>query len=47
MLRQVINAEYPYLSVHEILEKTSIHSLNYKNPKAADNLRTLLADIRE
>lgn len=46
MLRQVINAEYPYLSVHEILEKTSIHSLNYKNPKAADNLRTLLADIR-
>lgn len=46
MLRQVINAEYPYLSVHEILEKTSIHSLNYKNPKAVDNLRTLLADIR-
>ena len=46
MLRQVINAEYPYLSVHEILEKTSIHSLNYKNPKAADNLRILLADIR-
>lgn len=45
MLRQVINAEYPYLSVHEILKKTSIHSLNYKNPKAADNLRTLLAEI--
>lgn len=45
MLRQVINDKYPYLSVQEILKETSIHSLNYKNPKAADNLRALLADI--
>ncbi len=46
MLRQAINEEYPYLSVHEILENTSVHSLNYKNPKAAGRLRELLAGIR-
>lgn len=47
MLRQVINDKYPYLSVEEILEKTAIHSLNYKNPKASDNLRALLEDINQ
>ena len=46
MLRQAINEEYPYLSVCEILEKTSVHSLNYKNPRAAGRLLELLAGIR-
>ena len=43
--RQVINGGYPYMSVPEILKMTTVHSLNYKNPKAADNLRILLASI--
>ena len=42
MLRQVISGEYPYLNVKEILETTSVHSLNNKNPKAADKLKQLL-----
>ncbi len=45
MLRQVINGGYPYMSVPEILKMTTVHSLNYKNPKAADNLRVLLAEF--
>ena len=45
MLRQVINGGYPYMSVKEILNTTTIHSLNYKNPKAASRLCALLSDI--
>lgn len=45
MLRQTINGGYPYMSVPEILNTTTVHSLNYKNPKAADELRVLLAEI--
>lgn len=45
MLRQVINGGYPYMSVQEILNTTTVHSLNYKNPKAASNLCALLTDI--
>lgn len=45
MLRQVINGGYPYMSVSEILNTTTVHSLNYKDPKAADNLRVLLAGL--
>lgn len=47
MLRQVISGEYPYLNVKEILETTSVHSLNNKNPKAADNLKVLLGTYIE
>lgn len=45
MLRQVINAEYPYRSVEEILSITPIHSLNYKNPNAANRLKEILHSI--
>lgn len=45
MLRQVINGGYPYMSVQEILNTTTVHSLNYKNPKAVSDLLTLLAKI--
>lgn len=45
MLRQVVNGGYPYMSVREILEATTVHSLNYKNPKATDDLRVLLAGV--
>lgn len=45
MLRQVINGGYPYMSVKEILNTTTVHSLNYKNPKAASRLCALLSDI--
>lgn len=45
MLRQEVNGGYPYMSVPEILRTTTVHSLNYKNPKAADNLRVLFAGI--
>lgn len=47
MLRQVISGEYPYLNVKEILGTTSVHSLNNKNPKAADNLKVLLGTYIE
>ena len=47
MLRQAVNEEYPFLSVKEILERTTVHSLNYKNPKAADNLKALLGTYIE
>lgn len=42
MLRQIVNAQYPYMSVGEVMEKTSVHSLNYKNPNAAKRLKELL-----
>lgn len=45
MLRQVINGEYPYKGVPEILKMTTVHSLNYKNPKAAENLKAILAEL--
>lgn len=45
MLRQVINGSYPYMSVPEILNTTTIHSLNYKNPNALSKLHALLAEI--
>lgn len=47
MLRQVISGEYPYLNVKEILGTTSVHSLNNKNPKAADKLKVLLGTYIE
>lgn len=43
MLRQIVNAQYPYMSVGEVMEKTSVHSLNYKNPDAANRLKELLS----
>lgn len=46
MLRQVINGSYPYMSVPEILNTTTIHSLNYKNPNALSKLHALLAEMR-
>lgn len=45
MLRQVINAEYPYKSIKQILELTPIHSLNYKNPYAVIRLKEVLCSI--
>ena len=45
MLRQVVNAEYPYKSVQEILAITPVHSLNYKNPDAAIRLKEILGSV--
>ena len=45
MLLQAVNEEYPFLSVQDILKATTIHSLNYKNPQAADNLTALFGNI--
>lgn len=46
ILRQIINEYYPYCGVGEVLKQTSVHSLNYKNPKAAGNLKALMAEYR-
>lgn len=44
ILRQIINDYYPYGGVEDALSLTSVHSLNYKNPKAADKLKTLMSE---
>lgn len=42
MLRQIINAEYPFKTIGEVLKITPIHSLNYKNPNAVSRLKEVL-----
>ena len=43
LLRQKINDDYPYLTVEEILNRTSIHSLSRKNSNAINKLKEILA----
>ena len=41
LLQQVFNG-YPYLSIDEVLEKTKIHKLSYKNPNLLVKLKLLI-----
>ena len=43
LLRQKINDDYPYLTVEEILNRTSIHSLSRKNSNVINKLKEILA----
>lgn len=43
VLRQIINDHYPYGGIEDTLKLTSIHSLNYKNSKAVEELKLLMA----
>lgn len=42
MLRQKINANYPYLTVDEILRETTLHSLSRKAPGCLERLKDIL-----
>lgn len=42
LLRQKINDNYPFLTVKEILNRTSIHSLSRKNSHAINRLKEIL-----
>lgn len=42
LLRQKINGDYPYATIEEILNLTTIHSLSRKNDEAVDKLKKVL-----
>lgn len=47
LLRQYINGNpVPGYSFSDILQKTTVHSLNYKNDVACENLLTLFPEYR-
>lgn len=46
LLRQKINADYPYLTVDEILRKTTLHSLSRKAPGCLERLKDILVSSK-